>query len=218
MQAGGLDRLGPLAGANQHLHQGLQLPLAQPLHLAQLQQGTAMASPPGPIGPGGQGRPTAPETDLGLVGRGNPLDRQFGLPGGQRRLHGPLPAGLKRTRSSSWSQRFDPDAPRRAHRPAGRRGSQALVVIGSRRISPNALMGRHRGLFQGPRPAAAPEGRPRGTPGQTLLLGRTVQARGMRSHGPAPAPHQGRGLQGEHRHGHGPGHGQQGQWTGAMGR
>ena len=96
MQAGGLDRLGPLAGANQHLHLGLQLPQTQPLHLAQLQQGAAMAGPQGPIGAALEGRPTAPEAHLGLVRCGNPLNRQLPLPGGQRRLHGPLPAGFKR--------------------------------------------------------------------------------------------------------------------------
>ena len=102
MQAGGLDRFGPLAGANQYVHLGLQLPLAQPLHLAQFQQGASMAGPHGPIGATLEGRLTAPEAHLGLVGGGYRLDRQLGLPGRQRRLHCPLPAGPKRT---GWGAR-----------------------------------------------------------------------------------------------------------------
>jgi len=104
MEAGGLDRLGPLAWADQDFHQRFQLGLGllAAAHLLEAEQGAAVAGPT-PL----QRRPPPPEAQLGIFGPFHPLQADLFPPAGQGRLHRLAPALAPKIRGAG----LHPDAP-----------------------------------------------------------------------------------------------------------
>ena len=123
MHGCGLQRFSPLSGAEQHIHRGLQSPLALlPLGRHHLQQGTAMAGPGTSRLIDGERGAAAPDPQLGCcLVPDPPHGQQFG-PGIEGALNGPEPAPLPRI--FGVRGRLDPYAPLGKARPTEGRAAQ----------------------------------------------------------------------------------------------